>query len=85
MILFREIGEYMRHHAVYILHFIIPRFIFKRIRRIIPLCRYNFHSARRLSDQEQIPLYDTSEICKHCGKFVYRDRNGHWRQHFNAR
>lgn len=70
---------------VILLHYVMPSFLFKRIRRNVALCAYNFHSARRsTSDRRGLLTGGSIETCKHCGSFVYRDREGEWRQHFSA-
>lgn len=75
----------MMRSLINFLHYVIPRFLFKRIRRNVSLCAYNFHSARRsTSDRSDLLTGGSSETCKHCGRFVYRDRDGEWRQHFSA-
>lgn len=64
------------------LQFALPRSIFKKIRRTIPLCDYNFHSAsKKLRNYRRYKRLPPTETCKHCGRHVYRDGQGEWREH----
>lgn len=67
---------------VNIAYHILPKRIFNKIRRKYALCNYGFHSAlkvwRKPGRVKRLPY---SENCKHCGKMVYRDRYGQWREH----
>lgn len=65
-----------------LLQFVLPRPVFKKIRRAIPLCDYNFHSAsKKLRNYRRYKRLPPTETCKHCGQHVYRDGSGEWRAH----
>lgn len=64
------------------LQFALPRPIFKKIRRTIPLCDYNIHSAtKKLRNYRRYKRLPPTETCKHCGQHVYRDGKGEWKAH----
>lgn len=66
---------------VHLLELVLPADAFTALRRRIPLCKYNFHSAVRIRpatrDDGMDGLYAT---CKHCGVLVERDHKRQWRR-----
>jgi len=66
--------------SLVLLEKIVSKEAFRKIRRKVSLCEYNYHSAVMVkgnNPSEAHYVYDG--ICKHCGRRVYLDYNGHWR------
>lgn len=58
----------------------LSRNMFRKIRRSFPLCQYNYHSGTMVKGmQKNLGTHFFEGMCKHCGKSVQLDYEGHWR------
>lgn len=70
------------HTIVRFLQFVLPRPLFRKFRRTVPLCKYNIHSAsKQLRNHRRYKRLPPVETCEHCGLHVYCDGRGQWRAH----